>query len=59
MHRGRRWAKAISHPNVEKGDLPGDSVVKNLPSNAGDTSLILGQESKSHMPRAMKPTHCN
>ena len=59
MHRGRRWAKAISHQDVEKGDLPGGSVVKNLPSNARDTSLILGQESKSHMPRAMKPTHCN
>ena len=25
-------------------DLPGDSVVKNLPANAADLSLILGQE---------------
>ena len=28
------------------GDLPGGQVVKNLPANAGDTSLILGLGTK-------------
>ena len=30
------------------GDFPGDTVVKNLPANAGDTGLIPGPE-RSHM----------
>ena len=32
-------------------DSPGGSVVKNLPSNAGDMGLILGP-GRSHMPQS-------
>ena len=31
-------------------ELPGGPVIKNPPSNAGDTGLIPGGELKSHMP---------
>ena len=30
-------------------DFPGGSVVKNLPSNAGDVAMILVQKLRSHM----------
>ena len=33
------------------GGFPGGAVVKNLPANAGDMGLILGQ-GRSHMPRS-------
>ena len=33
------------------GDFPGDPVVKNLPSSAGDAGLIPGGELRSHRPR--------
>ena len=32
-------------------DFPGDTVVKNLPANAGDTGSSPGQ-GRSHMPRS-------
>ena len=32
------------------GDFPGGPVVKNLPSSAGDTSLVPNWEIRSHMP---------
>ena len=35
-------------------DFPGGSVVKNLPTNAGDKGSILGPR-RSHMPGATKP----
>ena len=49
-------------------DFPGDPVIKNLPSNAGDMGSIPGQETK--IPHATgqlspctttgeKPMHCN
>ena len=31
--------------------LPGGPVVKNPPSNAGDSGLIPGEEQRCHMPR--------
>ena len=31
----------------DAGDFPGDPMVKNLPSNAGDTGSILGRGTKS------------
>ena len=31
-------------------DFPGGPVMKNLPSNAGDTSLVPDWEIRSHMP---------
>ena len=34
----------------DTGGFPGDSVVKNLPANAGDTGSIPGP-GKSHMPQ--------
>ena len=39
--------------NIRKG-LPSGSVVKNLPANAGDMSLIPGP-GRSHMPQSKKP----
>jgi len=45
----RHWGRHRSFRpsrNVYNRDRPGDSVVKNLPSNAGDTSLIPGWESR-------------
>ena len=35
--------------NGQKRDFPGGAVVKNLPTNAGDTGLISGP-GRSHMP---------
>ena len=34
---------------VQRGDFPGDAVIKNLPASAGDTRLIPGLR-RSHMP---------
>ena len=34
------------HKKMVVGDFPGGPVVKTLPSNAGDTSLIPGQGAK-------------
>ena len=37
--------------NKKLKDLPGGTVVKNLPANAGDTGSIPGP-GRSHMPRS-------
>ena len=37
---------------MPKRDFPGGPVVKNLPSNAGDTGSISGWELRSHMPQS-------
>jgi len=36
---------------TRKGDFPGGPVVKNLPSNAGDSGSVPGGKLKSLMPR--------
>ena len=38
------------------GDLPGGTVVKNPPANAGDMGSSTGL-GRSHMPRSTKPLH--
>ena len=38
-------------------DFPGGTVVKNPPSNAGDTGSIPGQGTRSHMHAATKSSH--
>ena len=51
----------------KKRDFPGGPVSKNLPSNAGDTGLIPGQETKiphavgqlSLLPQLKNPMHHN
>ena len=43
------WAENTKSIKSKTLDFPGSSVVKNLPSNAGDTGLILGMGG-SHMP---------
>ena len=46
-----RWSKVESV--IEKqnlGDFTGGSVVRNLPSNAGDTGSVPGWGTKSHVP---------
>ena len=41
----------MAQPNKETNrDFPGDSVVRNLPANAGDMGLI-PDPGRSHMPR--------
>ena len=49
----------LSHPGLEKkiqsGDFPGGPVVKNLPSSAGDSGLIPGQELRSHKLQDQQP----
>ena len=37
------------------GDFSGGTVVKNLPSNAGDVDSIPGQGARSHMPQLRSP----
>ena len=37
--------------NLDLGDFPGGSVVRNLPANAGDMGSIAGP-GRSHMPRS-------
>ena len=42
----------MSCPRINhRGDFPGNSVVKNLPANAGDMSLIPGP-GRFHMPQS-------
>ena len=36
----------IPHKRASPGDFPGGPVVKNPPSNAGDTGSLLGQGTK-------------
>ena len=43
---------------IQAWDFPGGAVVKNPPSNAGDSGLIPGQGTRSHMHAATK-TWCN
>ena len=38
-------------------DFPGGAVVKNPPSNAGDTGSIPGQRTRSHMHATTKSSH--
>ena len=53
------------HSNYKKmlfEDLPGGTVGKNPPANAGDMSLIPGrfhmlQATKAHVPQLLKPLH--
>ena len=41
---GNEWNKEINRKGIHNilWDFPGDSVVRNLPDNAGDASLIPG-----------------
>ena len=52
--------KHLMQLNTKKirGGFIGSSVVKNLPTNAGDKGSILGPR-RSHMPGATKPVHPN
>jgi len=47
-------AHTHTHTKALSWGLPGDSVVKNPPANAGDTGSIPGPE-RSHMLGATKP----
>ena len=38
--------EVVPESELRQGDFPGGPVVKNLPSNAGDTGLIPGRETK-------------
>ena len=41
----------VFHIKQQDLGLPGGPVVKNPPSNAGDSGLIPGEERRCHMPR--------
>ena len=43
----------IIHKNINSRDFPVGPVVRNLPTNAEDTGLILGP-GRSHMPQSNK-----
>ena len=36
----KKYEKSLGHRNSIQSDIPGGSVVKNLPANAGDMGLI-------------------
>ena len=42
-------AMKLLNLRVNAGGFPGGLVVRNLPSSAGDTGLISGQDLKFHM----------
>ena len=46
-----RKLKQKQKQNRYNQDFPGDTVIKNLPANPGDTGLSLGP-GRSHMPRS-------
>ena len=45
----------LSSDALESQAFPGGSVVKNLPANVGDTSLIPGPGRSHMLPRATEP----
>ena len=53
-----QWEWHTPPLQTEDGDIPGDTVVRDLPANAGDTAPVPGLE-KSTRHRATKPLSRN
>ena len=49
----------LSYDALDSQGFPGGSVVKNLPANVGDMSLIPGPGRSHMLPRATEPVHHN